>query len=253
MDEIKPQFVLTVTGPKESGKTTWLRELIQDHLLDMFPKIIVMSPTLDLSGDFDFLREQEKSEFFLSEDPSEYDEQMQEIINTQRFLIERDKADNVLIVLDDCATESICKQNSILDKFCIRHRHYLISLIIVGHKFRGNCGLPTGLRSQINSNIIFNPSSMSELELLLKEAVLSDHLKEAKKRAVEVFSSKFNYIVFTPSNVYFKRLMINYEEPLLSGGRTKEEESHSEESLLQRQKNKKRKKKRRRIKQEPQE
>lgn len=217
MDKIKPQFIITVTGPKNTGKTTWLRSFIATHLLDMFPRLIVLSPTLDLNDDFDFLKYQDKVEYFFESDPDRFDEVLQEAIEMQFDEVQTKKPKSLLVILDDCATEDICRDRSLLDKFAIRHRHYRISFIIVGHKFQGTCGLPRSLRSQINSNIIFNPASMSELEILLKEAVLSDHVKEARRAAMDVFSEKYNFIVFTPANKYFERLLVNWETPLIRG------------------------------------
>ncbi len=215
METIQPQFIITVTGPKGSGKTTWLRSFVAEYMLDMFPRIIVMSPTIELNRDFDFLKHQDKSEYFFEGDPANFESILQQAIDLQFDEVTTRYSKNLLVILDDCATESICRDRSVLDAFAIRHRHYKISFIIVGHKFQGTCGLPRSLRSQINRNIIFNPASMSELEILLKEALLSDHVKDAKKRALEVFSTKYNYLVFTPSEIYNRRLLVNFEIPLL--------------------------------------
>jgi len=215
MESIQPQFIITVTGPKGSGKTTWLRTFVADYMLDLFPRIIVMSPTIELNEDFEFLKHQDKSEYFFEGDPENFENILQQAIDLQFEEVTTRHSKNLLVILDDCATEDICRDRSVLDAFAIRHRHYKISFIIVGHKFQGTCGLPRSLRSQINRNIIFNPASMSEPEILLKEALLSDHVKEAKKKALEVFSTKYNYIVFTPSEVYNRRLLVNFETPLL--------------------------------------
>ena len=68
---------------------------------------------------------------------------------------------------------------------------------------------------------------MSELETILKEVLFSEHIKEAKRKAIEAFSEPYNYIVWEPAATYFDKLKINFTDPLVSSNGRSEDEPKS--------------------------
>jgi hypothetical protein len=56
---------------------------------------------------------------------------------------------------------------------------------------------------------------MSELETILKEVLFSTHLKQAREKAVELFTIPYNYLVWTPAAPYFDKLTMNFTERLV--------------------------------------
>lgn len=207
---------MTVTGPKRVGKTTFIRELLKKCLLDEFEYVVVMTPTGQLSGDFDFLDEQRKAKYIVNTDPSDFEDMALQLFQKQEELqLKNKQAPRTLVILDDCATNKILRERSVLDKYIIRHRHAQLSFLIVGHSLRGVCGLPKSIRMQIDYNIIFNPASMSELETILKEAILPVHLKGTKERVVAAFQQPYNYIVYQPAERYSHRLLLNWKKPMI--------------------------------------
>jgi len=131
-------------------------------------------------------------------------------------LQENGEAPNTLLVVDDLATHPILNPNSILDKYVIRHRHAKLSMMIVGHSLRGVCGLPKAMRSQIDYNIMFNPASVTEMTTLIKECVFSDDFKKVLANVKDLFSTKYNYMVFEPAAVYSMKLVDNFGRSMLS-------------------------------------
>lgn len=217
MDKIKHPFIISVVGPKRTGKTYFINKLLRDHLLDKFRYVVIFSPTAELSGDFDDVMEDRRATFIKKCDTKEYEECARKLFDQLEGLKKSEgKAPNTLLILDDCGTDPILNANSVLDKYSIRHRHASLSILAVGHSLRGTCGLPKAFRQQLDMAIFFNPTSMSEMEAILKEVLFSQHLKAARQRAVEVFNEDYNFIVWTPSAPYKRKLMINFTDPLIS-------------------------------------
>ena len=187
MENIKIPFIISIIGPKRTGKTTFLKKWLNTALLKKFRYIILLSPTAKLSGDFEELADNDTVHFIMKSDPSKFADTSKALFDRLEQLKTREgRAPPTLLILDDCGTDAIMNQNSILDKYCIRHRHSELSILAVGHSLRGTCGLPKSFRSQMDMAILFNPNSMSELETIFKEVLFSEHLKEAKRKAIEV-------------------------------------------------------------------
>ena len=216
MDALKPPFIMSVVGPKRTGKTTFIKNLLKDHLLQHFKYVIIFSPTAELSGDFDEIANDKRSTFIKKTKTEDFGNCAKSLFERLETLkLDDGQAPNTLLLLDDCGTDPILNANSMLDKYSIRHRHAGLSILAVGHSLRGTCGLPKALRQQVDVAVFFNPSSMSEMEAILKEVLFSQHLKAAKQKAVEVFGQPYNYIAWIPAAPYFQKLLINFETPLV--------------------------------------
>jgi len=182
----------------------------------MFRYVIIFSPTAELSGDFDEIIEDKRATFIKKCDSEDFAKCAKALFEKlEKLKLGEGEAPPTLLILDDCGSDPILNANSPLDKYSIRHRHAGLSILAVGHSLRGTCGLPKALRQQVDYSVFFNPTSMSEMEAILKEVLFSQHLKAARAKAVDVFSEPYNYIVWTPSAPYRDKLMINFETPLI--------------------------------------
>jgi hypothetical protein len=222
MQDIEPEFIISVTGPKRAGKTTFIRNMLTNHLLPKFNTVIVMSPTLKLNEDFEFLRDQNTTKFKFVH--TNFKEEFRDLFEHMEYLKERDgdETPQVLVVMDDCATNPILNAGSIVDVKCIRHRHAKVSILVVGHAYRGVCGLSKSLRSQIDYAIIFNPASIMEIDTILKDCVFPEEVRACREKVKEIFSTKYNYIVYQPAETYERKLLVNFEEPLVKRKQSKE-------------------------------
>jgi hypothetical protein len=106
-------------------------------------------------------------------------------------------------------------QNSILDRYSIQHRHVNLSILAVGHSFRGIGGLPKTLRLQVDYGVFFSPASVTELETIVKDVSFASDRDELLARARDVFKKKYNFIVFQPSAPLSRRLLVNFKTPLM--------------------------------------
>jgi len=251
IENLKLPFIMMVTGPKRTGKTTFIRNLFKEGILKEIDYVVVMAPTLHLNGDFDFLKEQKEMKYMMFHENFEF--QVEKLFQRMEQLAEgrlaklreleekklkptepvkedlrpgdvsvavpRDTdvphVPNTLLVLDDCATNSILSRASILDAYSIRHRHSNISMIVVGHNFKGVAGLPKAIRTQIDYNVIFNPSSISELETIIRDCLFKEDAKIAIENTKVVFNELYNYIIYTAAEVYNRRLLTNKGEMMI--------------------------------------
>lgn len=219
MNDIKLPFIISVIGPKRTGKTTFIKKWLDQALLDHFRYVVLFSPTAELSSDFTDLQDDNRITLIMKTKSSEFESSAEKLFDKLETLKKTDGfAPPTLLILDDCGTDPILNANSTLDKYCIRHRHAELSILAVGHSLRGTCGLPKAFRSQMDMAILFNPNSMSELETILKEVLFSEHQQIARRKAVEVYSEDYNFIVWRPAATYYEKLMINFTEPLIPLG-----------------------------------
>lgn len=232
MDITDQPFVLTVTGPKRAGKTHFLRALLKQQLIERFRYIVVLCPSLHLSGDYKFLKEQPYAQYILKHNPDEFSETCTKLFNKIESMKLEGKSLQTLLLMDDCATRSILNNNSVVDKYIIMHRHSNLSMIIVGHSLRGVTGLPKGIRLTIDYNVIFKPASMLELETILKESLFSEDVKAAKLATRRVFNDKYNYIVHIPAATYNNTLLVNFKIPLLDLAKNQDDEKRGRSVAL---------------------
>jgi hypothetical protein len=224
MDDLRMPFIMTVTGPKWAGKTTFITGLVKDYIMKRLDFVIVFCPTCQLNDDYGFIKEQYKVPYTII--VKKFDDNMEELIKGLEELyseninedddefMRREKKE-ILMILDDCGTDPILERHSSLAKYCIKHRHISLSVIVVGHSFRGDVGVPKSIRSQMDYAVFFKPASIKELHSILEDSLFKDELKVARDKCREIFSEKYKYIVYIPSNTYQKTILINFEEPLL--------------------------------------
>ena len=208
-------FVMAVTGPKRSGKTTLVRNMITDYFLDKFNTIVVLAPTLRRSKDYEFLRNQKKANFYLQDKRECFGTDIQKVFKKCDDLADQGKECHILLILDDCGTDRIMDQRGFLDEYSIQHRHSNLSILIVAHSLRGAGGQPKTLRLQNDYNIIFSPASMVELNQILKDCLLPVDVAHATRNIIKVFSEKYNYVVYQSAETYPRKMLVNFKIPLL--------------------------------------
>lgn len=221
--ELVTPFVMTIVGPKRVGKTTFIRTLLTKNLLQKCKHVVVFSKTAHLSRDFDWLESHPgiTSTIFApgktpdSDETIDYAEIAKRLFKRLITLLQTEgTCPSVLLILDDLAADPIMSEASPVVKECITHRHINMSMICVGHAYRGAIGIPKAMRLQIDYCIFFNPSSMKELEDVLKDTLFSTDVKTAIQEVREILTVPFNYIVYKPAAAYSEKLLINFKEPL---------------------------------------
>lgn len=156
-------FVLTLVGPRSSGKSVVINNLIlRDEMLrNIFKDIVIISPTIHSDSSSRFLIHEVGKENVYEA----YSEQIiQSIIDDVK---DKDKSEREmkLIILDD-VIGSIPKYNSLVYNLTSKARHWSISMIISTQNLRE---LPPVCRNNTTNWCFFRSGNLKEVEKMLEE------------------------------------------------------------------------------------
>lgn len=210
-------FIAIIIGPKKAGKSYMIRQLLQQKGIQKdFDTIVVLNPSMNKNRDYDFL--QESSKRFVYKYTDGFNEKLKELIDKQQELIYnkgRDQVGDVLVILDDCANQSVLNENGLLSKFSIEHRHSKISFLIVGHRLQGRGGLPISIRDQSDYMIFLNPTNFNELEKLIDYTCPRKYKKELEKKIIDLFNTKYNFFMLKTREPVNERYYEGFDKNLL--------------------------------------
>ena len=199
-------FSLMVCGPKGGGKSTLILRLLfgnrkckksksthHKFYRHFFQTCYVFSPTWSLDTKCGICKIPEDQIF---DDPSTYEEAIQEIMDSQAEDIEEDgEAEPILMVFTDLAgTKMFSHNRSILNRLALNSRHYSISLIIDSQQSKL---INTAFRTNLSGLIMFASCLNNKLEYKkLREEYLGQYTdKQAKQIIKYVFKeSPFNFL-----------------------------------------------------------
>ena len=156
-------FVLTLVGPRSSGKSVVINNLIlrEEMMRGLYSDIIIISPTIysDSSSRY-LIHEVGKDNVYEA-----YSEQIiQELINSVKDK-EKHEREMKLIVLDD-VIGSIPKYNSLVYNLTSKARHWSISMIISTQNLRE---LPPVVRNNTTNWAFFRSGNLKEIGKMMEE------------------------------------------------------------------------------------
>ena len=195
-----------ISGSTRSGKTYLLKKLLKDQILKKIDYLIILSPTANLTSDWDEpeFRENDKEEKGLVVQKfhkvADFQTIIEEIVEQQTAIIEHneDKAKKdqylpqVFIVIDDSIYQKILSYKGIVDKLSIRSRHLNISLWVLVQKLKG---IPRSFRVNSRYCFVFNSSNYSELEAFTEEFCAKEMRKNLRRQLQDIFNESYNYIL----------------------------------------------------------
>lgn len=198
MNDIKPHFNMVVSGATQSGKTYLTKQLLKHQLLKLFDYIIILSPTGNISHDWDepYLKENHnpKKGKVIQKFESDFQAVIQEVIATKKKLLQhhpRHKVPDTLIILDDLAGDKILRLGGFLDKISVSTRHYNVSMMILVQKITA---VPRTFRVNTKYMVLFNATNFSELERFVVEYVPKRFQKILYSHIEEIFNEPYNFI-----------------------------------------------------------
>jgi len=166
-------------GASSSGKGILLQNLILDIYRGCFERVYIFSPSINVDHTWLPVKEYLDSKIKLSEDEpglyyDHYDsESLENIITTQKKIIEHQKAKNVKklfsikIVIDDFADSvEFSRSSKLLHSLFTRGRHSQISTFIATQKFNA---LATIIRVNADSLYVFRLRNYQDLNTFLDE------------------------------------------------------------------------------------
>ena len=187
-------------GPSGSGKSILLQNMILDIYKNLFQRIYIFSPSIDvdyqtwepvktyIEKDLKIKHTEEEPIYF-----SEYNsEELEKIINTQKKVTEFQKKENhkklyqILIVIDDFADSvEFSRHSKLLHSLFTRGRHSQISTIVATQKFTA---LHPIIRVNASELFVFRLRNYQDLECFINEvSALID-----KKSLLEMYNLATN-------------------------------------------------------------
>lgn len=220
--DIRIPFIMSIVGQTHSGKSVLTRKLLKGELKNKFDYIFIMSPTIDLSKDWDAdFKESPRGDDRISpcithiSDSNEFTPRLKEIFDKQEGIIKtykKHEVPEVLIILDDVASEKVFHHNGFLDKKSISSRHYHISLLLISQKISsiGRC-----LRLQTSYFIVFSSFNYTESERFISEYVPKKYQAVLMRELENIFNEPWNFVVCNNNEVkIFDRLWLNGKEKI---------------------------------------
>ena len=184
---------ILVDGVSGSGKTYMIEKILPKlNKKYNFKKIIVISSTSDLSGNFGMIK---KSNHYK---PDKMDLVLNNLVTLQRENIKKKNRNNVLVIMDDVigTTGGNLRYNKILEKGFTSFRHLNIGLILLLQDIGGKT--PPSIRLNATQIIMFKNNNYNKKRYIVENFLSVDN---NKKKGYEILNNIWNEA--------FKAIVIN--------------------------------------------
>ena len=137
---------------------------------------------------------------------------LKELISEQKQIIStfgKSIADSILLIYDDCASETKFWKSQAVQKLIFNSRHFKISMLITSQNYKS---LPKSLRLNMSQVVLFSTSNEAELKAIYDENSSSLGFKEWLKIYREITDKPFNCLVINYQNKKEYKLQDAFEE-----------------------------------------
>jgi len=194
---------VAICGATMSGKTHLTKRIMREHLLPKFDYIVILSPTVDLSGDWDEFKVTLKNHDPTPGNPTIYKSSkgfrktISELVEGNTRLKEdknvpRKEIPNIALILDDMVGNPLLKFNGYIDKLSTKSRHLNISIFILSQRISA---VPRTYRLNTKYTILFNAVNMSELERFTEECCPRKYRKLLPSKIPDIYNTPYNFIL----------------------------------------------------------
>lgn len=229
MFPFKENCVMTITGPRGSGKSYLTAHLLEKpEFIKKFDLVVIMSPSLDVNEDYHtvFLEKlkERKILYYIVQVTSEkiedvFDDMyknMKEVRALKRRRIkdvQRSRCPSLLLVLDDIIDSNVVNFGGSVDKIAERGRHVNITAIICSQRISA---VSRSIRINSDYFFIFPPHNQSEVERFLEEFVSRAHKREVWDACDTIFSQEHHFIMIDNSSKYNEKIKHGTTQDLLN-------------------------------------
>lgn len=152
-------FCCLITGKRNSGKSKFIIDYLNESKIK---KYYIFSPTIDIDDSWKKLNKKSKEKIMYW---NKLDSKIiSEIMQQQKELKNDDKAEQVLLVIDDFAFQ--LKKIKILEELVMTARHYFINIFFTSQKY--NFSSPV-IRNNTSQKIFFMIDNNKEHEIIIEE------------------------------------------------------------------------------------
>ena len=230
----QPPFSLLLVGPKGSGKSNLILNLVYKTkpvkmYRHFFDKVYVFSPTWKLDPKMSRCHVPEEQVF---EEPEYYQAAVAEIIQTQSEAIEedgKDEAEHILLIFTDVAgSKSVFTQSKgIMNKLAFNLRHYKISLIIDTQSLRQ---INDAFRGNLSGVVLFSGiSNRLEIQKIYDEFLGEFDKKEQQSLLDFCFQDRFDFMYINFQKHGLNRFYRNFNKLKIRRGKI--ENKNNEDSI----------------------
>ena len=210
---------MTVIGSTTTGKSHLVNSLLHSQLIKQVDALVIMSPTIHLSGDFSDWEENHDMKYGKIiqkfSKPTEFAGIIREIVEQSEGIIKslgRKECPSTLIILDDMVGHPLLKFRGLLDQLSTKSRHLKISFIVLSQRISA---VPRTYRLNSKYFILFNVTNYSELEKFIEEMVPKSMRQMIRNNIGVIFDKKYNYILVSAFNPRItQRMYLNGVENL---------------------------------------
>ena len=181
-------FNALIVGPTNSGKTTFLVNLLKEKFNQKFDFIFLLCPTFVNNKTWDNFAENDKDFFIIIPEHHHINEWLKII----SFAFE---GTNTLIILDDCASsKDVKKRTNELVKLAFSARHSGISVWVLTQQMSS---IAKPFRENIASLILFFTPSAKDMKTVFEEFAGDLTKDEKEKYMKELKEVKFSHLDFS--------------------------------------------------------
>lgn len=225
----KENCVITVTGPRGSGKSFLTSHLLENkEFTHDFDVIVIMSPSLDVNDDYhtkilERLKERGILYYVVDVTMDKIEDLFDDMYKAKKLALslkrrrikdpQRTHCPKMLIVLDDIIDSGVVNFGGSVDKIAERGRHVNMTAIICSQRISA---VSRSIRINSDYFFIFPPHNQSEVERFLEEFVSRAHKKAVWAESDNIFNQPHHFIMIDNAAKYGEKLKHGTTQDLLN-------------------------------------
>lgn len=179
--EVAEHFTFTMGSARRSGKTFLVKHMLKSGLDKNYDFVIIMSPSVNLTHDFDEFVHNEKYYLWDEKNRSDLDSLIRRQIKVKKDVVLHQRADKkypkraprLLLFIDDCIDSNLHSFTGVCDKIAERGRHFNVTMIIAAQR---HSAISRSIRINSDYYLTFKPFNYSEARRFVDEFV-PEHMR----------------------------------------------------------------------------
>lgn len=155
----KLHFIVGIIGPRGSGKSQLILNMLCNWYKSIFEEVILISPTYHNQAIWNCIDLDDDDVYTEYTEPI-FNDILERIINTEN------EGEKTLLIFDDVGGSGTSKMNDGVSKLALKHRHYSTSIILSVQYIKM---IGKSVRSNLTHLILFKMNNMEEVKDLAQE------------------------------------------------------------------------------------